>query len=78
MKEIKAIAAELFGLYKHHPSVNHESRDLPVVFRPVNAGANRRTWIDLTNDRTIEASGESLKLTIPASGFRIVEFRRDQ
>lgn len=57
--------------------VNHESRDLPVVFRPVNAGTNKRAWIDLTNERAITASGESLRLTIPASGFRVVEFRRN-
>lgn len=56
--------------------VNHDTRDLSVVLRPFNADTGKRTWMDLANNRLIEDSGESLKLTIPASGFRVIEFRR--
>ena len=57
--------------------VNHDTRDLAVVLRPVNADIGKRTWTDLANNQLIEASGESLNLNIPASGFRVVEFRRN-
>jgi hypothetical protein len=57
--------------------VNHDTRDLPVEFRPVNSGTGRSAWINLANGQAIEAVGASLKLTIPASGFRVVELRRN-
>ena len=57
--------------------VNHDSRGLPIVLRPVNARTDNHAWIDLTNDTLIEASGRSLNLTIPPRGFCVVEFRQN-
>lgn len=57
--------------------VNHDTRELRVEFRPVNSGAGKSAWIDLATGQAITTVGESVKLTIPASGFRAIEFRRN-
>jgi len=58
--------------------VNHDWRALPLEFRPVSPGSGKPAWIDLVNGRPIEPRGESLRISIPAGGFRAVEFRRHQ
>lgn len=58
--------------------VNHDTRDLPVVLRPVRRNSNKAKWIDLITGRALEAPADSLRLTIPARGFRVVEFRRSE
>ncbi len=55
--------------------VNHNTSNLSLQFRPVTSTTGVKSWIDLATGQTIDSVGESLKLTVPASGFRVIEFR---
>lgn len=59
--------------------VNHDSSKLDVTVRPTRSQAGRvGSWVDLTTGNKIQTVGldRSVKLTIPGSGFRALEFRR--
>jgi Domain of unknown function (DUF4434) len=57
--------------------VNHNRGELSVVFKPINLiERNNSTWIDLVNDKSIVATDDFLTLTLPAKGFRAIEYRK--
>ena len=57
--------------------VNHNPGDLEITFRPVKSVDSRFfRWSDLVSGLKIATADPSLKLKIPAGGFRALEFRR--
>ncbi|HEX7294281.1 MAG TPA: hypothetical protein VF251_00930, partial [Pyrinomonadaceae bacterium] len=57
--------------------VNHDAGELSVVLKPTTPARDKTSWFDLTNDRLI-GSRHSLTVTVPARGFRAIEFRSEQ
>jgi uncharacterized protein DUF4434 len=57
--------------------VNHDASERSVVLKPTSASNDKASWIDLGNDKFI-GSERSLRVTVPAQGFRSIEFRRQR
>ena len=53
--------------------VNHDPKEINATLRAKSAGAS--LWVDLVSKRELGLDG-SLKVKVPAGGFRAVEFRR--
>jgi hypothetical protein len=53
--------------------VNHDATELSIVLKPTSSGA--ASWIDMTNDKLLGRT-EPIRVTVPARGFRVVEFRQ--
>ena len=57
--------------------VNHNSSDLSIVLKPTVSNSSNATWVDLLTDKVIGTSSEdSLKVNVPAIGFRAIEYRK--
>lgn len=55
--------------------VNHDSVEIDAVLNAIRSESRESDWVDLVSNNRI-GSGRSLRLKIPGSGFRAVEFRR--
>lgn len=55
--------------------VNHDGSELSVWLKPAIANGNSPGWFDMTNEKLI-GNDQSLRITVPARGFRVIEFRK--
>lgn len=55
--------------------VNHDATEMSIMLKPRRAGA--ASWFDLANDKLLGRT-ESIGVTVPAHGFRVVELRRNR
>lgn len=56
--------------------VNYNASELSIVLNPINPSGRNSTWVDLVNDKSIAATDEFLRLTLPAKSFRAIEYRK--
>ena len=59
--------------------VNHDERALEITLKPLVSAAGRASgWVDSNSRGRLEVSApdRSLRVRVPAGGFRALEFRR--